>query len=259
MAKEKKVDTKSKKNEELVIDLDAIAVPGAIILAGLVIAGAIFLTNRSKSTDGTDTTGGETETAQDDPAANEEFPQATTSIGESPYLGDIKKAKVALVEYTDFQCPYCEKYAVETKGDIISNYVDTGEIVYVIRNLPLDFHGQIAIDSAHAGLCVDEIAGAEKYFEFYSKAFSKESTDDLAAVAEGMGIDMGKYNDCMDSDRYVDEIDADTAAATAAGVQGTPGFVIGVLDDDGNVEGKLIAGAYPYASFEALIEEMLAK
>ncbi len=255
MAKEKKVENKK---DDIVIDLDAIAVPGAIVLAGLVIAGAIFFTNRGKSEDDTDVAG-ETETAQEDAGVNEEFPQATTNIGESPYLGDIKKAKVALVEYTDFQCPYCEKYAVETEGDIISNYVDTGEIIYVIRNLPLDFHGQITIDSAHAGLCVNEIEGAEKYFEFYSKAFSQASADDLANIAKDMGVNMTKYNDCMASDRYVDEIEADKAAATAAGVQGTPGFVIGVLDEDGNVEGKLIAGAYPYASFEALIEEMLAK
>jgi protein-disulfide isomerase len=257
MATEKKAKYQTDKSEEIVVDLDTIAVPGAIILAGLVIAGAIFLTNRNKSDDTTDVSG-ESETAQEE-GSNEQFPTASTAIGDSPYLGDIDKAKVALVEYTDFQCPYCQKYADETKADIISNYVDTGEIIYVIRNLPLDFHGQIAIDSAHAGLCVNEIAGAEKYFEFYSKAFSQTSTDDLANIANDMGIDMGKYNACMDSDRYVNAIEADKSAAESAGVSGTPGFVIGVLDEDGNVEGKLIAGAYPYDSFASIIDEMLAK
>jgi len=256
MPKGKKAEYKSD-NDEIVINLESIAIPGAILLAGLVIAGAIFFTNKKDSGDAGDTLG-DTDTTQDT-GTNEEFPTATTNIGGSPYLGDKSKAKVALVEYTDFQCPYCQKYADETKADIISNYVDSGDIIYVIRNLPLEFHGQISIDSAQAGLCVDEIAGVEKYFEFYSKAFLLESKDDLANVAKDLGVDMAKYNSCMDSDKYLDQIDADKEAATAAGVSGTPGFVIGVLDEDGNVEGKLIAGAYPYDSFAAMIDEMLAK
>ena len=251
MPKTKKVEESS---DEIVISLDKLAIPGAIIVAGIVIALAIVFSNKGK-----DTTTNVDSGAPDTANGQEEFPEATTVIGDSPYLGDIKKAKVALVEYTDFQCPYCERHATETKGTIISDYVDTGKIIYVVRNFPLDFHGQIAIDSANAGLCVNEIAGAKKYFEFYSQAFSKTSTDELAAVAQGLGIDMNKYGTCMSENRYQKQINTDMADGRAAGVQGTPGFVIGVLDKDGNVKGKLIAGAYPYESFKAIIDEMLAK
>ncbi len=249
MAQEKK---KVEKKDEIVIDLDSIAVPGAIILAGIIIAGAIFFTNKGNtpSTDGTDNPA--------NPTANqEEFPEAETTIGDSPYLGDIKKAKVAVVEYTDYQCPYCERHATDTKPSIIENYVDTGKIIYVVRNFPLDFHGQIAIDTANAALCIDEIAGSEKFFDFYAKAFSQTSTDALAAIAKDLGVNMGKYDTCMSDERYADAIAQDMADGSSAGVQGTPGFVIGVLDDDGNVKGKLVAGAYPYESFETIIEEML--
>ena len=223
--------------------------------AGIIIAGAIYFTNKGNTADTADTKAG-TDTAQ---AQEEEFPSATTTIGDSPYLGDIKKAKVALVEFTDYQCPYCERHATDTKPSILTEYVDTGKIVYVVRNFPLDFHGQIAVDSANAGLCVNELLGAKAYFDFYSQAFSLTSTDELASIAQGLGVDMGKYNTCMSESRYKDQIEADTADGTKAGVQGTPGFVIGVLDDDGNLEGKLIAGAYPYESFKAIIDEMLEK
>lgn len=251
MPKTKKVEESS---DEIVISLDKLAIPAAIVLAGIVIALAIIFTNKGK-----DTTANVDSGTPDTGDSQEEFPQASTVIGDSPYLGDIKKAKVALVEYTDFQCPYCQRHSTDTEPSIMKDYVDTGKIIYVVRSFPLDFHGQIAIDSANAGLCVNEIGGAKKYFEFYSQAFAKTSTDELAAVAQGLGVNMTKYNTCMTENRYKDQIDADIADGTKAGVQGTPGFVIGVLDKDGNVEGKLIAGAYPYESFKAILDEMLAK
>lgn len=252
MAETKKKD--SKNSDEIVVNLDKLAIPAAIVVAGLIIAGTIFFTNRgTDSTTDTNTDTGTTDTAQD------EFPAATTTIGDSPFLGNIKKAKVALVEFTDFQCPYCERHAVDTKPSILKDYVDTGKIIYVVRNFPLDFHGQIAIDSAHAGLCVNELSGAQKYFDFYSQGFSKTSTDELAAVAQGLGVNMTKYNTCMSDNRHQEQITQDMADGSAAGVEGTPGFVIGVLDKDGNVTGKLIAGAYPYESFQAIIDEMLEK
>ncbi len=249
-------ENKSVNEDEIVISLDKLAIPAAIILAGIVIALAIILTNKGKDSTPDTNLNGDTDTTD---TTDEEYSEASTVIGNSPYLGDIKNAKVALVEYTDFQCPYCEKYATETKPSILKDYVDTGEIIYVIRNFPLSFHGQIAIDSANAGLCVNEIGGAEKYFEFYSKAFSKQSTDELATVAQGLGIDMNKYNTCMSENRYKDQIDTDMADGTKAGVQGTPGFIIGIIDDEGNVVGKNISGAYPYESFKSVIDEMLAK
>ncbi len=250
------VKASAPKSEEIVINLDTILIPGAIILAGVIIALSIFFTNKGNSNITPDT-----DTGSDVPAAapQEEFPAAKTVIGDSPYLGDIKKAKVALVEYTDFQCPYCQRHATETKPSILEEYVDTGEIIYVVRNFPLDFHGEIAIQSANAALCVNELAGANKYFEFYNQGFVKTSVEELAAVAQGLGVNMDKYNTCMSENRYKAQIDKDLADGQSAGVQGTPGFVIGVLDKDGNVDGKLIAGAYPFESFKAIIDEMLEK
>jgi len=120
-------------------------------------------------------------------------------------------------------------------------------------------HGELATQSANAVLCVNELGGRDKFYEFYKQAFAKASVDELAQVAQSVGVDMNKYNACMSENRYKDQIDKDLADGSSAGIQGTPGFVIGVLDKDGNVDGKMIAGAYPYESFKAIIDEMLAK
>jgi len=260
----KKVESKPKKEEkEIVIDIDKIILPLSIFIAGLLIALSIFLTNNGSN--GNDTTGsdaaGTTDTIDNtDTGAQEEFPAAKTVIGNSPYIGDIKKAKVAVVEYTDLQCPYCQRHATETEPQIVSEYVDTGKIIYVVRSFPLEsLHGELATQSANAVLCVNELGGRDKFYEFYKQAFAKASVDELAQVAQSVGVDMNKYNTCMSENRYKDQIDQEIQDGTNAGVQGTPGFVIGVLDKDGNVDGKMIAGAYPYESFKAIIDEMLAK
>lgn len=261
----KKVESKAvkplkKEEKEIVIDIDKIILPLSIFIAGLLIALSIFLTNNGSK--GSNTTGSDTAGTTDttDTAAEDEFPSAKTVIGNSPYIGDIKKAKVALVEYTDLQCPYCQRHVTETEPQIMSEYVDTGKIIYVVRSFPLvSLHGELATQSSNAVLCVNELGGKDKFYEFYKQAFAKASVDELAQVAQSVGVDMNKYNACMSENRYKDQIDKDIQDGTNAGIQGTPGFVIGVLDKDGNVDGKLIAGAYPYESFKAIIDEMLAK
>ena len=256
----KKVESKPKEEEkEIVIDIDKIILPLSIFIAGLLIALSIFLTNNGSKNNGTTPTV-EGTTGTTDTGAQEEFPAAKTVIGNSPYLGNIKKAKVAVVEYTDLQCPYCQRHATETEPQIMSEYVDTGKVIYVVRSFPLEsLHGELATQSANAVLCVNELGGRDKFYEFYKQAFAKASVDELAQVAQSVGVDMNKYNTCMSENRYKDQIDQEIQDGTNAGIQGTPGFVIGVLDKDGNVDGKMIAGAYPYESFKAIIDEMLAK
>lgn len=249
MPKEKK--QKAQESDEIVLNLDSFVVPLSIVLAGVIIAGAIFFTN---SKNGNPSVEG---TSNPNNAAQEEFPAAETTISDAPFLGDKSKAKVAIVEYTDYQCPYCQRHDQETKSQLIKEYVDTGKAIYVFRDFPLDFHGQIAIDSANAALCVNEIGGISKFVEYHSKIFMVENNEALTKAAQDLGIDMNKFNTCMTEQRYADKIDQGLSDGMKAGVQGTPGFVVGVLDKDGNVKGKLIAGAYPFASFEKILKEYL--
>ncbi len=91
---------------------------------------------------------------------------AKVSIDDDPYLGDKDKVKVALVEFSDFECPFCQKFHNDTFEQIISDYVDSGKIIYVYRDFPLSFHEPKASEAANAANCVQKVAGNEKYFEF---------------------------------------------------------------------------------------------
>ncbi|MGI6423162.1 MAG: DsbA family protein [Candidatus Dojkabacteria bacterium] len=248
MAKSKEVE----KNDEIVIDLGSFVIPFAIIVAGLLIAGAILISNKKDKTSEIQDPENKGAVAQD------EFVAAETVIGDDPYLGNIKKAKVAIVEFTDYQCSFCQRHSQEVKGKLIDNYVNKDKAIYVFRSFPLDFHGQLAIDTANAVLCVNEIGGLEKFAEYISKAYMLTSNEQLASVAKDIGgIDIGKLETCMSSLKYKAQVDKGFTDGTAAGVQGTPGFIVGVLDKDGNVRGKLIAGAYPYESFVEVLDEYL--
>jgi len=249
-------ETKKSETKEVVINLDTFAIPIAIIIAGVIIALGIFFANKNAATKDTANTNDTTNT---DVAGTDTYASATTSIGESAFLGNKDKAKVAIVMYTDYQCPYCETFEEETLGEIVTNYVNSDQVIFVFRNFPLDFHGEISYNTAYAGECVYDQLGSEKLAEFHSQAYLAADMTAVNAVAQGLGVDMTKYNACVTNQTFKGRVDADFTAGQAAGVSGTPGFVVGTLDKDGNVTGKLIEGAYPYASFKAVIDEMLAK
>lgn len=92
--------------------------------------------------------------------------EVTVSIDDDPIQGDKKKAKVALVEFSDYECPFCQKFHKETLDEITQKYVDTGKIIHVYRDFPLSFHEPKASEAAVAANCVKEVAGDDKYFEF---------------------------------------------------------------------------------------------
>lgn len=245
----KKTETKG-----VVINLDTFAIPLAIVIAGVIIALGIFLANRNKTTSDA-TNNNDTATTKED----DTFASATTSIGTGAVLGNKDTAKVAIVMYSDYQCPYCQKFEQDTLEEIRTNYVDSGDVIFVFRNFPLDFHGDITYQSAYAGECVYDQLGAEKLAEFHAQAYLAESIDAVNTVAKNLGVNESEYNTCLSSQEFKSRVDADLAAGQDAGVTGTPGFVVGTLDSNGNVTGKLIEGAYPYDSFKAVIDEMLAK
>ena len=248
---------KKESNDEIVISLDQFAVPGAILLAAVIIAVTIFFTSKDNSTSNGVDTGNQESVAGEEttpPADDSEFPVASTTIGDAPYIGDKDSAKVAIVEFNEYRCGFCLRHKDETLPSIIQNYVDTGEIIYVFREFAI--YGD---DIANAAKCVYNLEGTDTYLEFHNNAFELEDDDAIYALANEVGVNESEFDSCYSENRYQDQIDADKAAGTAAGVQGTPGFVVGILDDDGNVTGKLIPGAYPFDSFEQIINEFLSE
>lgn len=160
--------------------------------------------------------------------------------------GDISKAKVVLVEYSDFECPYCGSHN-PTMLEIMDMYGD--DVAWVYRHLPLSFHAN-AIPSALASEC----AGEQGEFWGFSDAMYENNTslgDDLYySVAQDLGLDMDKFDECYTTEKYADAIESDYVSGFDAGVNGTPATF---------VNGMLVSGALPIDAFADIIDGILAE
>jgi len=255
MPESKKKESK-KKDEEVVINFGNMATPIAILISGIIIAVVIFFASKSNTPTTVDTAGESTEKTAVESAGGGigEFGAVSTTFGDVPVLGNRDTAKVAIVEYNEFRCGYCKRHLDETFPSLVENYIDTGDVIYVFKEFAI--YGD---DIANAAKCVYHLAGTDVYKEFHTKAFNLEGDDAIYALAKEVGVNEADFKTCYSSSQYQGEIDADKEAGTAAGIQGTPGFVIGTFDDEGNVDGVLVPGAYPYDSFVEVIETYLAE
>jgi protein-disulfide isomerase len=243
--------TKKKKNkEEVVINLDNAGVPIAILISGILIAAVIFFASRNNTSDSPDALGDTTEPAVEEEAAYQPVAASdVATLGEGPILGNLDTATVAIVEYNEFQCGYCKRHLDETFPLIQENYIDTGKVVYVFKEFAI--YGD---NAANAGKCVYHLEGVDVYKEFHKGGFEVESEGDIYALAKEVGVNEGEFEECYTSRTYQNEIDADKEEGTSVGVQGTPGFIVGRIGEDGTVEGYLILGALPYETFVETIE-----
>jgi protein-disulfide isomerase len=169
-------------------------------------------------------------------------------------------AKVTIVEFSDFECPFCGQYVRQTFGQLDRDYVATGKLRYVVRNLPLEQIHPDAFKAAEAAEC----AGAQgKYWEMHDRLFANQQAlgaDELPKHAAAVGLDMPAYKQCVDSGARVAKIRQDIADAVDAGVTGTPTFLFAMTapnDPKVKVVGRIV-GAYPYENFKAALDGLLA-
>jgi protein-disulfide isomerase len=166
-----------------------------------------------------------------------------------------ENAPLVLIEYTDYQCPFCQRYHNDSFAQIKTNFIDTGKIRYISRDFPLAFH-ENARRSATAARCAAEQG---KFWELRHTMIvnaNQLQADKLGGYAQAASLDVPKFQACVDSDKYRAAIDKDIAEGTAAGVSGTPSFVLGRVEN-GQLQGVRMVGAMPYAQFEAKIQDML--
>lgn len=238
-------------------------VAGAVLLSGLMVAASILVSMKS----GTATPSAVPAAAQNGaaPSGAQAGPQtATISLDDDPVMGDRKKAKVAIVEFSDFECPFCKKFHQDSYDTLVKDYVDTGKAVISFRDYPLPFHEPKASVAANAAQCVKEAKGDAAYFKF-SKLYFENTGANGKGLAEGKmneiltqsGVNAAAVNDCTTKEKFKDEIAKDMSDGQAAGVSGTPSFVIGKLSADGKVEGELVVGALPIAQFKATVDKYL--
>jgi len=169
-------------------------------------------------------------------------------------------ARLVLVEFSDFQCPFCARHARQTLPQIQREYVDTGKVRYVMRNLPLESIHPDAVRAAAAAECAGDQG---KYWQMHEKLFGNQQAlgaADLARYAQEAGVEADAFKKCLDADAHGAKIRQDLADAQAAGITGTPTFFLGFAEGDGKVKVvRRIQGAQPYPVFKAAIDGLLAE
>ena len=193
---------------------------------------------------------------QSRPAAADALPREPIAIASEPFKGSAT-AKVAVIEFSDYECPFCSRYSKDTLPQIASEYIDTGKVKYVFRDLPLSFHKK-AFKAAEAAHC----AGAEgKFWEMHDTMFQNQAAlapEQLTTHAKTLGLNETNFQQCLDSGKFAADINKDIADAGSVGITGTPAFLVGVIQPDGRVKVvKKISGARPYADFKAAIDGAL--
>ncbi len=169
-------------------------------------------------------------------------------IDDDAVKGD-KNAPVTIVEFSDFECSFCARFYTQTLKQIEDEYIKTGKVKFVYRDFPLGFHAN-AQKAAEAAECAGEQG---EYYKMHDKLFDngvKGGTDSFKQFAEDIGLDTAKFNDCLDSGKMASEVQKDMKDGSAAGIRGTPGFII---------NGQLVSGAQPFSAFKQIIEAELAK
>jgi protein-disulfide isomerase len=181
-------------------------------------------------------------------------------ISNAPVRGS-EDAVVTLIEYSDYECPFCIKYFIETLPRLDAEYVQTGRLRYVFRDFPVDELHPAAIKAHEASRCAGEQG---RFWEMHGRLFSPpgtHGTDALEAHARDVGVDMSRFSECLGSGRTVDDIRRVANEAVGLGASGTPSFFLGLHDPaTGQVRViRGITGAQPYEVFQQTIETLLAQ
>ena len=174
-------------------------------------------------------------------------------VDDDPALGD-PKAPVTIIEFGDYQCPFCRVFWRDTFPRLKKDYIDTGKVRFIYRDYPQAVH-QEAVLSAMAAECADDQG---QYYEFHDKLFREQDrrgrdvvrykAAELKRWAADIKLDTAAFNACLDSERHKDDVMKVFKDLDGLGFDGTPIFF---------VNGRVLAGAHPFATFQKVIEEFL--
>lgn len=178
------------------------------------------------------------------------------SVAGAPMLGR-PDAPVTLVEFSDYQCPFCQRFFATAFPVLKKEYVDTGRVRYVFRDFPLDQLHPQARKAAEAAHCAGEHG---RFWEMHDALFRNHralAPSQLAEHAHAAGVDRTKLNECLVSGRYAARVAQGIADGAAIGVQGTPTFVVGRTMTGDVIQGTPIRGAQPLEMFRRIIDQTL--
>lgn len=187
------------------------------------------------------------------------FREQNVSIDDSPFLGEAK-ATLTLIEFSDYDCPFCSRHYRDVMPKIVTDYVDTGKVKYVMFENPLSSLHPNAYNASLAALCAGD---EDKYWEMHNIMFANQGNlgvDSLKSFAVTIGLNSSEFDTCLDTRKYEKQVNRDIATATKMGASGTPGFALGLTDQANPSEAKLsvyIKGAQAFDKFKANIDQLL--
>ncbi len=230
----------------------SLALPISVIIAGVIIAGAVYLTRTS---------------GPPNPAVN--TPPASTNITVRPVdatdhiLGN-PNAEIVIIEYSDTECPFCKNFH-ETMHQVMDTYGKDGKVAWVYRHFPI-YKGERALHpkagkQAEATECAAELAGADGFWKYIDRLYkitpsnNQLSESELPEIAVYVGIDRAAFTACLSSGKYADAISKAYDEAVLAGANGTPYSVIITKD---NPPLPITGGALPYTAMKTIIDSILS-
>lgn len=168
-----------------------------------------------------------------------------------------RNARIALIEYSDIECPFCKRFH-PTAQQIIDKY--KGDVMWVYRHYPLSFHAN-AQKEAEASECANALGGNDAFWKYVDAIYERTTSNgtgfalnNLVPLAVELGLPEDKFKECLDGGTYTDHVKADMDGGSKAGVTGTPG---NILLDTKTGKTRLIPGAVPYETVKAAVDEML--
>ena len=212
--------------------------------------------------------GGPNTPAENNQPVNNQQPAGPVkvSMDDDAVLGSAN-APVTMIEFSDYECPFCKRHFMEVFPQIKAEYIDTGKLKLVFRDLiAVPGHNPLANSEAMAAQCAKELGGDAAYYKYHDELFKRTTSNvnslalsQLPIIATSIGLNVTAFNQCVASNKYLSEITKDQEDGNKAGVNGTPSFFVGKSSADGVINGTMVEGAQPYANFKAAIEAALAQ
>lgn len=182
------------------------------------------------------------------------------SLDDDPIRGD-KDAPITILEFSDFQCPFCARFHIQTLPMLLETYIDTGKVNLVYRDFPIQSSHPNALPAAVAAECADD---QDKYWQYHDMLFENQrswsgleitqAVSMFKQYANELGLEQESFDNCLDTGKHLDEVRKDLDDGRAYEVTGTPGFFIG-NEEIGFVK---LNGAQPFEAFQQVIESQLS-
>ena len=191
--------------------------------------------------------------------ANEKVKDVRRVSSDRDHIFGNPDAPISLIEYSDFECPFCKRFHPTAK-QVVKAY--GGQVNWVYRHFPLNFHNPGAQKQAEASECANELGGSDVFWKFTDAIYARTKSNGkgfalskLVPLATEIGLDGEQFQTCLDSGKFAARVQEDFTEGSKVGITGTPG---NILLNNQTGEARLKSGAQPFAAFKTDIDEMLA-